>query len=519
MVPARLWLQQEDDLFIYGYLHCPFSGSLTKRAEWLRDYLHTMTGTLHRNIQDIMDHVRYLQEQGLLPPNWMKLPGQYTRDDISNIQDAMYVGLMDHDYGPTDRYMDVGLTYCQVAPDDTPEICRERLVWLLTDHLRGPGGFRLWSDEMCAAINKLYLATSSPAGCRKFSNEHIEKDPTVCDAAWETFPPPDHTSLQLHYYFLNGIVKGDTSTRRKRLQYYYSDRLQQPPRTVLDYYRSPLRLQFEKRPLQWSSSSAESSQATAIDLTSPGSRLITPPHSGNSQPPMMPQRSTGTKIAVADATNPQIPCTFPAHIPARQRENYDFPNADLVDPNSFVPARVPASDSLHGSCDGHQREILEANTGVIPTNSPRVNFYARPMPAGQDIRATSRQPMPPPGLQRPLRNLGSPLVISQPPVGQGVRKSLPRSASRPTARTVVGTHQKVVIPKLPRRRLSVVSSDTNQQNVLNDVAGTSVLAQAGSMLAPDQGTIHAFDRITYEHKQTPSQVKLFMGITMVSASL
>ena len=75
---------------------------------------------------------------------------------------------------------------------------------------------------MCVGTNKLYLVISPPAGCRKFSNEHIEKDTIIRDAAWKICPP-DHTNLQLHYFFLNAIVKGDTSTRQKRLQYYYSD--------------------------------------------------------------------------------------------------------------------------------------------------------------------------------------------------------------------------------------------------------------------------------------------------------
>ena len=437
-----------------------------------------MTKLSKRSISDIMTRVEHLQEQNVLPPNWMKLPGEYSDVDIKEIQYIMYQGGRDPHYSDMNRWDFLSQKHCQKDMNDTPNLRHERLCWLLTDHLRGPGGFRLWSEEMRARIWKLYQETSELGDRRKWSNALIEKDEAVRSAALDIFPAPDHTSLQLHYFFLARIVKGDTSTRKKRLEYYYSDQPMHSESlpTVLDYYYSKWRLPPDKQYLQSPPTfRAGDPLTTAIDLTS------TLPDSISPHLPTQLQQSGDTPLATASGTNPQMLPPFPAHVPVRSRTNYRHSSAKLVHPNNSSSATVLASNSIPSSYGGHQRETFGTNTQTASLNPSGASHHI-PLPAAQQaVQATLQRPMTPNGLQRPLRAQGS-----RSPLSQGIHQSPLNPASRRIGPTLNNTRSNKAIARRPQSRLATLRGDMNEQSGSSHNETTIIQGQARPILTTDQ---------------------------------
>ena len=237
------------DILIFAWLHCQIRASGDKRAAWLRNVLYNMTGVGPFSKHEIMMNVKLLQARGVLPPEGIKLPGEYTRVEIWEIFRALNRGLFDSEFDTPGHYERVSDKYCRLGDNDTIEDCLKSFYWLTVTYFQGPGGYILWSKELCAEIWRLYKMTT-PEGRRLYSNEYIAADETVRAAANRIVYPVTLTALQLHYFFLSRTMVGDTITMPEELAYYYTDQPQNVIRTILYYHARRPGSSRKKSPLQ-----------------------------------------------------------------------------------------------------------------------------------------------------------------------------------------------------------------------------------------------------------------------------
>ena len=174
MANTRSWSDYETHLFIYGYLYCPVSPPLHKQAAWLVDYLHTMTGDASRMLYEIISKVTELQRCQQLPSPRIKLPGQLWSEELRAVILKRYY-------------------VCEPHSESENERSRTGNASLLPHR-------------------------------RKYSNQNMLEDAEV-DPYWLNTVPfhENFNKYNLEYFLLHEcVVKGDTTTRKKRLDYYHS---------------------------------------------------------------------------------------------------------------------------------------------------------------------------------------------------------------------------------------------------------------------------------------------------------
>ena len=364
MANARRWSDRETHLFIYGYLYCPVRASLDRKAPWLIDYLHTTTGNAKYTVPQIVAKAEQLQQAHYLPPLSMKLPAEYTSAEISTIWNNLFTDLWLRNPRDVDRFDYVANMYCRVGDKDTLEDCLDRLCWLVA-HLRGQGGFRLWSEPMRTAIVRLYETRedhgddtnganstgtpSRPGSRRKYSNEEIINAAAVNEFWGTTCSGVDLAKDQLDYFLLDRIAHGDTSTRKKRLEYYNSypypqvptnpppDNAQRRARIIAGPFRqTPMIQQPDFR----------TQQQLAIQSD--------------------PRNGGPSRVHAANSVQLQVPSSLPLLAPKPKQASHAMFMQHPIFQNGYTPQPQPAASGIGMLANAPQEEQWISSHAVMP---------------------------------------------------------------------------------------------------------------------------------------------------------